>query len=88
MKTLNSTNSHFMQQYFVRKIFKYDLRTRYRLKIPAARSFTFGIDPIKFQCSLLYNLVPDFITRASSAAILEKNVRNWNGEECNCKIYR
>ena len=46
-KTLNNTNS-LLQEYFIRKDVKYDLRIRDLLQIPAAKSITFGIDPIKF----------------------------------------
>ena len=60
-----------MQEYFIRKDFKYDHRTRDLLQIPAAKSITFGIDSIKFRGSLLWNIIPDSIIRASSAAILK-----------------
>ena len=77
-----------MQEYFIRKDVKYDLWTRDLLQIPAAKSFTFGIDSIKFRDSLLWNSIPDLIKRASSAVTFRKNMGNWNGEECNCKICR
>ena len=87
-KTLNNTNPPFMQEYFIRKDVKYDLRTRDLLQIPAAKSVTFGIDSIKFRGSLLWNSIPDLIKRASSAAIFKRNIKNWSGEECHCKICR
>ena len=53
-------------------IIKYDLRTRDLLQIPAAKSMMmFGTDSIK---------------RSSSAPIFKRNIRNWSGDECNCKI--
>ena len=52
-KTLNNTNPPFMQEYFIRKDVKYDLRTRDLLQILAAKSITFGIDSITFRGSLL-----------------------------------
>ena len=87
-KMLKNTNPPFMQEYFIRKDVKYDLRTRDLLQIPAAKSITFSIDSIKFQGSLLWNSIPDLIKRASSAAILERNIKNWSGEESLCKICR
>ena len=87
-KTLNNTNPPFMQENFIRNDVKYDLRTRDFLQIPAANSITFGIDSVKFRCSLLRNSTSDLIKGALSAAIFKKNIRNWNGEECNCKICR
>ena len=87
-KTFNNTNPPFMQEYFIRKDDKYDLRIRDLLQSPAANSITFGIDSVKFQGSLLWNSTPDLIKGASSAAIFKNNIRNWNGEECNCKICR
>ena len=50
-----------MQEYFIRKDVKYDLRTRDLLQIPAAKSITFGIDSIKFRGRLLWNSIPDLI---------------------------
>ena len=51
-KMLNNTKPPFMQEYFIRKGVKYDLLNRDLLKVPAAKSITFGIDSIKFQDSL------------------------------------
>ena len=62
-KTLNNTNPLFMQEYFIRKGVKYDLRTRDLLQIPAAKSIAFGIDSIKFRDSLLWNSIPDLIKK-------------------------
>ena len=87
-KTLNNTNPPFMQEYFIRKDVKYDLRTRYLLQIPAAKSISFRIDSIKFRGSLLWNSIHDLIKIASSAAIFKRNIKNWSGEECHCKICR
>ena len=87
-KTLNNTNPPFMQEYFIRKDVKYDLRTRDLLQIPAAKSISFGIDSIKFRGSLLWNSIHDLIKIASSAAIFKRNIKNWSGEECHCKICR
>ena len=50
-----------MQEYFIRKDVKYDLRTRDLLQIPAAKSITFGIDSIKFRGSLLWSSIPGLI---------------------------
>ena len=77
-----------MQEYFIRKDIKYDLRTRVLLQIPAAKSMMFGIDSIKFRGSLSWNSMLDLIKRASSATIFERNIRNWSGDECNWKICR
>ena len=87
-KMLNNTNLSFMQEYFIRKDVKYDLRTRDLLQIPATKSITFGIDSIKFRGSLLWNSIPDLIKRASAAATFRSNIRNGSGEECHCKISR
>ena len=78
----------FVQEYFIRKDVKYDLRTGYILQIPAAKSITFGIDSIKFRGSLLWNSISDLLKGASSAAIFKRNIINWSGEEYHCKICR
>ena len=87
-KTLNSVSPPFMEEYFIRKDVKYDIRTRDTLQSPAAKGITFGIDAIKFRGSLLWNSIPDLIKRAPSATIFKRNMENWNGVECNCRIYR
>ena len=76
-KTLNDTNPPFMQEYFMRKDVKYDLRTRDLLPIFAAKSITLGIDSIKFRGSLLWGSIPELIKRASSAAIFKRSIRNY-----------
>ena len=75
-----------IQEHFIRKDVKYDLRIRSLLQIPAAKSITFGIDYMEFRGSLLWNSIPDLIKRASSAAIFQRSIRNCSGEECHCKI--
>ena len=83
-KTLNNTNPPFMQEQFIRKDVEFDLRTTDLLQIPAAKSITFGIDSIQFRGNPLWNSMPYLNKRASSAAILKKNMGNWNGRKCNC----
>ena len=87
-KTLKNTNPPFMQEYFIRKDVKCDLWTRELLQVPAAKSITLGIDCMEFRRSLLWNSILDLIKRAPSAVISKRNIRNWNGEECHCKICR
>ena len=58
------------------------------LQIPAAKSIMFGIDSITFRGSLLWNSMPDLIKSASSAAIFKRNIKNWSGDKCKCKICR
>ena len=77
-----------MQECFVRKDTKYDLRTKDLLQIPAAKSIMFGIDSITFRGSLLWNSMPDLIKSASSAAIFKRNIENWSGDKCKIKICR
>ena len=87
-KTLNCNNPSFIQECFVRKDTKYDLRTKDLLQTPPAKSIRFGIDSIKFRGSLLWNSMPDLIKSASSAAIFKRNMKNWSGDKCQCKICR
>ena len=44
-KTLNNINPPFMQEYFIRKDVKYDLRTRDLLHIPAAKALHLALTP-------------------------------------------
>ena len=77
-----------MQENFIRKDVKYDLRTRDLLQVPSVKSITFGIDSIKFRSSLMWNSIPDIMKRTSSAAIFKRNMGNLSREKCNCKICR
>ena len=75
-----------MQEYFITKEVKYDLRTRDLLQFPGTKSITFGIDSIMFRGSLLWNRLPDLIKRVPSAAIFKRNFKNWSGEQYHCRL--
>jgi len=70
-----TSNSSFMQVYFIWKDIKYSVGTRNLIQITAAKSTMLGFVPTKFRSSLWRNSMPDLV-KSFVAAKFKRNVRN------------
>ena len=85
-KSLNHENPSFLWDLFSRKEVYYNLRIKDILTLPRALTSSFGTNSITFRGSILWNSTPDVIKSSSTVSVFGKNIKNWEGEGCNCKI--
>ena len=85
-KSLNHENPSFLWDLFTRKEINYNLRIKDILTLPKASTASFGTNSIAFRGSILWNSTPDVIKNSNTVSVFGKNIKNWTGEGCNCKI--
>ena len=85
-KSLNHENPSFLWDLFSRKEVYYNLRIKDILTLPRALTTSFGTNSITFRGSILWNSTPDVIKSSNTVSVFGKNIKNWEGEGCNCKI--
>ena len=85
-KSLNHENPSFLWDLFTRKEINYNLRVKDILTLPKASTASFGTNSIAYRGSILWNSTPDVIKSSSTVTVFGKNIKNWFGEGCSCKI--
>ena len=85
-KTLNKTNPKLMWDIFLIKNVSYNLRNKMLVNLPKALSTTFGTNSLVFKGSLIWNTLPTHIKCSPTLSIFLERVKNWNGDNCTCKL--
>jgi len=65
---------------------KYELRTKNLLQTPNVKTKTIGGNSFISRGAHLWNTLPDDIKNLTSTAIFKSEIKEWNGDKCNCKI--
>ena len=74
-KSLNNLNPKFMWSYFVFKNITYNIRKGPLLRLPAAKSTSYGVNSVLFWACLLWNSLPQSVKYSES--IVERPRKYW-----------
>ena len=87
-KSLHSSNPQIMCELFELKDRPYNLRGQQILKIPPAKTTSYGINSLIFKASLLWNKLPNEYKLAKSVNEFKHKIKKWQGNSCQCKVCR
>ena len=74
-------NPSIISEFHEIKHFKYDLRKKNLCKIPNAKTTSYGVEPVSFRGSFLWN------TKQEPTLTRFKNkIKGWEGDQCTCRI--
>ena len=62
----------------------YDLRGKLQLKIPPARTKTYGTNSLVFKASILWNSLPNEYKLSETTDIFKSRIKKWSGDTCHC----
>ena len=85
-KSLNQENPQIMCDLFQLKDRPYNLRGQSLLRIPPAKTITYGTNSLIFKASLLWNSLPNEYKSAKSINIFKSNIKSWTEAPCQCLI--
>ena len=85
-KTIHDENPHFMRDVFVREDTRYDVKIKFRLKVPRVNSSTYGLHSVCFRGSELWNMLPNHFKNLPSVSTFKNKIRDWDGSGCHCNI--
>ena len=87
-KSLNNLNPKFMWLYFVFKNITYNIRNGPLLRLPSAKSTSYGINSVLFRACLLLNSLPQSVKYSESVAELKTKMKNLGNIDCSCILCR
>ena len=85
-KCLSGENRSFVWKFFEKRDMKYELRTINLLQTPNVKTNTIGANSLISRGAHFWNALPGDIKIVNSAAIFKRQIKEWNGDKCNCKI--
>ena len=68
------------------KVFPYNLRISNLLTLPNIKPSSYGILYFSEVANIIWNTVSDYIKSPQSLSIFKFQIKNWQGELCNCQI--
>ena len=84
-KSINHDNPQLMWDLYQIKNIPYNLRGQLLIKLPSARSNTYGTNSLLFKSSILWNTLPNEYKIPNSSQIFKEKIKEWNGSACTCK---
>ena len=85
-KSLHHNNPQIMYDLFHMKDRPYNLRGQMLLRIPPAKTITYGTNSLLFKASLLWNSLPNEYKSANTVNTFKINIKRWPGTSCRCLI--
>ena len=83
-KSLNNLNPEFMWSYFVFKNITYNIRKGPLLRLPAAKSTSYGINSVLFRACLLWNSLPQSVKYSESIVESKTKMKDLGNIDCSC----
>ena len=87
-KSLNNLNPEFMWLYSVFKNITYNIRKGPLLRLPAAKSTSYEINPVLFRTCMLWNSLPQSIKYNESIVELKTKMKDLGNIDCSCILCR
>ena len=87
-KTKNGLNPSFMQEIFRENTTHYNLRNNNEFTQPRVRSVSNGTESVRFKGPQLWQTLPPTIRNSETLCRFKKEIKNWYGENCPCKLCR
>ena len=85
-KALNENGPLLVKELFTTKEQPYNLRNQHILKLPSARSITFGTNSLVFKGSIVWNTLPSLFKSSSTLYQFKNRIKTWRAESCSCRI--
>ena len=87
-KTKNDLNPTFMKDIFAERDNYYSLRNINHLQLPKVRTTIYGTENIQYRGCLLWSSLPSFLKDCSTIQEFKRNIKQWNGDSCTCRLCR
>ena len=85
-KTKHSLNPTFMRGVFAERNNQHDLRNENHLRLPVAKTTTYGLETIKYRGCLLWSTLPPENKDSKSLSKLKRKIKKFDGNSCVCRL--
>ena len=86
-KTVQNINPSSMTEIYVQKDITHNLRSNLPMRIPKARTSSYGIECLSFLGCKIWNNLPDNFKSIKTLASFKRQIKGWN-DSCNCRLCR
>ena len=84
-QSINHESPQLMWDLFCVKNMPYNLRGQLLVKLPSARTSTYGTNSLLFKSSILWNTLPNEFKALKSTLAFKEKIKEWQGNSCTCK---
>ena len=85
-KTKHSLNPTFMRDVFTERNNQYNLRNEDHLRLPVAKTATYGLENIENRGCLLWSTLPKEIKDSNTLSEFTRKIKHWDGNSCVCRL--
>ena len=85
-KTKHSLNPTFMRDVFAERNNQHNLRNENHLRLPVAKTTTYGLETIEYRGCLLWSTLPPEIKDSKSLSEFKRKIKKWDGNSCLCRL--
>ncbi len=88
-KTLHHLNPSYLWENFQTKSITYNLRKKVLCELPQrSETVKYWINSLWFRGAMLWNTLNDVVKNLESAEAFKKEIKNWDGNNCLCSIFK
>ena len=85
-KTKYSLNPTFMMDVLAERNNQHSLRNENHLRLPVAKTTTYGIETIEYRGCLLWSTLPPEIEDSKPLSEFQRKIKKWDGNSCVCRV--
>ena len=85
-KTKHSLNPTFMRDVFAERNNQHNLRNENHLRLPVAKTTTYGLETSEYRGYLLWSTLPPEIKDSKSLSKFKGKIKKWDGNSCVCRL--
>ena len=87
-KTIDNLNPSFMDEIFLKRIVRYNVRNTNTFLLPMVHTVNCGTETIRYRGQRIWHYLPQEIKDSNSVQQFKNKIKYWNNEDCDCKLCR
>ena len=82
LKTINNLNPSFMDEIFLKRSVRYNLRSANTFLLPMVHTVNHGTETIRYRGQRIWRSLPQEIKDSNSVQRFKNNIKYWKNEGC------
>ena len=87
-KTINNLNPSFMDEIFLKRSVRYNLRNTNTFLLPMVHTVNCGTETIRYRGQRIWHYLPQEIKDSNSVQQFKNKIKYWTNEDCDCRLCR
>ena len=87
-KTINNLNPSFMDEIFLKRSVRYNLKNTNTFLLPMVHTVNCGTETIRYRGQRIWHYLPQEIKDSNSVQQFKNKIKYWTNEDCDCRLCR